>query len=486
MKRTNRFFLLLLLTLGIQAPAWSMHHSYRLSDIIDRFEHSDPAVQYEARRELAAYVAHGTAPTQKGGAEKVTEELLDFLTDREVSDEAKKYIIRDLARVGTDDAAERLYRIMMGRDELLAEEARQALEQIPGSKASDYLERAIDRARDRAKRQTYIRALANRRDTSKLAYFTDGLSSRDGVLAQESVYALERMGTARAGHALQDAYNRRPSRAILLDLERAVVAQVVTDDSTLLKIATNGVSSANRQAALARLVESGHGNSNTLLESAISGSDHRLRATAIRLALENGKSSLVESQAQNFTSNDWLIVLGELDAFDRVVAENLAVQALKHIDLNVRATGLRALGTYGSAKTANLLFQYFNDRDKELQQAAAYAIARSTGAYMRGRINRLLNSESEMENVLGIQVLAHRNQDNGITKLLSFVNGDNPTLMREALRTLSTIADEEVLYRLFFTLRRASPEKQQMVVGMLKKVAPQIGSLELQAKVEAL
>lgn len=486
MKRTNRFFLFLLLAIGLQTPVWSMHHHYRLSDIIDRFEDSDPAVQYEARRELAAYVASATAPTEKGGAEKVTKELLGYLTDREVPEEAKKYILRDLARVGTEAAAERMYRLVMSRDEDMAELARQALSQIPGEKATYYLKQAVDRTRDDAKRQLNIRALANRNDPEMLSYFTDGLSSSDEVMAKESVYALERQGTSRAGHALQDAYNRKPSKAILLDLERAVVAQVVTDDSTLLKIATGGVSSANKQAALTRLVESGHGNSNTLLESAITGADARLRSTAIRLALENGKSALVESQGKNFTVNDWLIVLGELDAFDPAVAENLAQQAMKHSDISVRATGLRALGTFGSARTANMVLNYINHEDKEIQQAAAYAVARASDSYMRGRVNRLLNSELEEEILLGLQVLAHRHQDNAKSKLFKFINGEDPVLMREALKVISTVADEEDLYKLYIALRRGSPEKQKMVTGLLKKVVPEVGSLEFQAKVKAL
>ena len=486
MNAMNRFLLILFLTLGLQAPAWSMHPYYRLSDIVDRFEDPDPAVQYEARRELAAYVAHATAPSQVDGAEKVTKELLDYLTDREVSEEAKKYIIRDLARVGTDAAADRMYRILLGRDADMAELARQALEQIPGEKATELLERAINRARDKTKRQSIIRALANRKDPATLNYFTDGLKSGDSMLARESIYALEKMDTPRAGNSLEEVYNSRHSKAIQLDLERAVVGQVVTDDDTLVKIATDGVSSANKQAALTRLIESGHGNSNALLNSAITGSDPRLRATAIRLALENGHAPLVESQGKKFSSDDWLIVLAELDAFERVVAENLAMQALKHSDVTVRATGLRALGTYGSARTVNTLFQYFNDRDKQLQQAATYAIARAPDSFMRGRVNRLLNSDSETENALGIRILAHRNQVNAMNRLLSFVNGDNPTLMREALRTLSTVADEEALYKLYIAIRRGSPEKQQMVIAMLKKVVPEVGSLEFQAKVKAL
>ena len=105
---------------------------------------------------------------------------------------------------------------------------------------------------------------------------------------------------------------------------------------------------------------------------------------------------------------------------------------------------------------------------------------------MTGRVNRLLNSEMEEDNLLGLKVLAHRYQDNAKAKLFKFINGENPVLMREALKVLSTVADEEDLYKLYIAIRRGSPEKQKMVIGLLKKVVPEIGSLDFQAKVKAL
>jgi HEAT repeat protein len=486
MKRTHRLFLFVILAFGLQASAWANHHENKLAGIMDRFANEDAAAQYEARRELAAYVANATAPDKKDGAEKVTNELLGYLGDRNVEHEAKKYIIRDLARVGTGAAVSPLSKIMLGKDSLLAESARQALEQIDDKRATAVFRKAISGSKNDASRQRYIRSLANRQDLGTLSYFTKGLSSEDTILALESVYALTKMGNAKSSSVLEKAYDAGPAPEVRLELERSVVALANTDDSTLLEIANAGISSANRQAALGRLVESDHAQSNDLLSAAIAGSDTRLRATALRLALENGKQSLVQSQVKSFSSNDWRIVLGELHAFDPAVAEKLALQALTHSETGIQSEGLRALGTYGTAKSIDPVLEHFSGRDKELQLAATYAVARMPGNPMTFRVNRLLRSESQDDMVLGIQLLAHRDVPNAKRKLFKFINEDNAALAREALKTLSTTANEEDLYKLLFLARRSEDPLKNIISGMLKKVAGEIGSLELQAKVKAL
>ena len=60
-------------------------------------------------------------------------------------------------------------------------------------------------------------------------------------------------------------------------------------------------------------------------------------------------------------------------------------------------------------------------------------------------------------------------------------------MARQALRTLANIADEEDLYRLYFLAKRTDKEDLgKMITGLLKRVAPEVGTLEFQAKVKAL
>ena len=211
----------LVLTIGVFSPSWSNPYTEDLLEIVRGFSEEDPEIQYRARARLAAFVARQTAPGQREGAEKTTQGLLDCLQDPSVSDEAKKYILRQLGRVGTATAVMPLSRIMSGGNALQAELARQALEQIPGPEASDALKRAIRQSAEDGARQTYMRSLANRKDPDALGYFSKGLEGEDSLPAIESIHALAKLGTSEAARALQRAYRSQPAPELRLDLERA-------------------------------------------------------------------------------------------------------------------------------------------------------------------------------------------------------------------------------------------------------------------------
>ena len=93
-------------------------------EIAKAFSNSDPEAQYTARRNLEILVSQATAPERLRGAAKITDDLLYALDSGATPREAKKYILRQLARVGTSKAVNPLVELMMGSDELLAENAR--------------------------------------------------------------------------------------------------------------------------------------------------------------------------------------------------------------------------------------------------------------------------------------------------------------------------------------------------------------------------
>jgi hypothetical protein len=485
MKRYTRCLLYSVLVLGFQGTSWPNHHEDKLAGIIDRFSNEDTALQYEARRELASYVADGTAPSQVNGAEKVTKELLAYIKDAKVPHEAKKYMVRDLARVGTAAAIAPLSKIMTGSDGLLAEAARQALEQIQGGNASSALKKAIDNAKDDDQRRVYIRTLANRAEQVNAGYFKRGLKSGDAVLAHESALALALLRDAQSVKALEAAYHSS-SGDLKIVLENELLRLGGTSDKLVVEIQQNAVVASNKQAALVRVMSSGHGESTDLLKAALSSADSALRATAIRLALTHGKQSLVRNMVDSLSSDEWRIVLNALFSFAGKGAEDLALKAVEEGDVGVQIQALRALATYGGNRSVDVLLAYHSGKDKALQQAATYAIERMPGTPLNNRMNRLLKSESEDDLALGIQLLAHRDIPNAKGRLFKFINGESSMLATEALKTLSTTANEEDLYKLLFLVRRSEEPLKKTITGMLKKVASEIGSLELQAKVAAL
>ena len=485
MKRYTRCFLYSVLVLGIQGTSWSNHHGDKLAGIIERFSNEDPALQYEARRELASYVADGTAPSQQNGADKITKELLAYIKDTKVPQEAKKYMVRDLARVGTSAAIAPLSKLMTGSDALLAEAARQALEQIEGDEASSILKKTIGRTKDDSRRRIYIRTLANRAEQANAGYFKNGLKSKDAMLAYESALALALLRDAASVKALEAAYHSSKDELKVV-LESELLRLGGTSSGLVVEIQKNAVVASNKQAALVRLVSSGHGDSTNLLKSSLQSKDLDLRSSAIRLALSYGKQSLVRNMVDALSDNEWRIVLNGLSAFDGKGAEDLALKAIEEGNAGTRIQAFRALAIYGGSRSVDVLLEHFSGRDKALQQAATYAIERMPANAMNNRMNKLLKSEFGDDLVLGIELLAHRNLPNAKGRLFKFINGEDPALSMEALKVLSTTADEEDLYRLLFLARRSEDPLKKTITGMLKKVAVDIGSLELQAKVAAL
>ena len=487
MKRLRQIVSFLILTIGVSSPSWSNPYTEDLLEIVRGFSEEDPEIQYQARARLAAFVARQTAPGQREGAEKTTQGLLDCLQDPSVSDEAKKYILRQLGRVATATAVMPLSRIMSGGNALQAELARQALEQIPGPEASDALKRAIRQSAEDGARQTYMRSLANRKDPDALSYFSKGLEGEDSLLAIESIHALAKLGTSEAARALQRAYRSQPAPELRLDLERALVSLAETAEAVLIQIQESGLSSANRQAALTRLVESGHGQSVKLLRSSLSGSDPGLRTTALHLALIHGKQNLAREERGNFSADDWRVILGGLSAFSGREAEDLALEAAETGNREIQVEAIRALAAVGSGRSIDLVLRHFAGRDQGMKQAAIHALERMQSPAWNGRLQKMLNSDSESDAATAIEALIYRDMPNAKNRLFRIVNGENANLARQALRTLANITDEEDLYRLYFLAKRTDNEDLgKMITGMLKRVTPEVGSLELQAKVSEL
>ena len=142
MKISSNWTLALKLVLVSSTLSFAGEYRDRVIVISKIFRNSDPDVQYVARRDLEVLVSDATAPTRANGASKITDDLLYALVQNDIPVEAKKYILRQLARVGTSKAVSPLAQIVMGRDKHLAEEARAAIESIRGSKASNALKAA--------------------------------------------------------------------------------------------------------------------------------------------------------------------------------------------------------------------------------------------------------------------------------------------------------------------------------------------------------
>ena len=160
------------------------------------------------------------------------------------------------------------------------------------------------------------------------------------------------------------------------------------------------------------------------------------------LAMTTGRQSLIKNMGSRISGDNWLVVLGGLSAFENRGAESLALMAFEAGDHHVKVQAIRTLGTYGGSKSVDLLLENFVSGDKQLQQAAAYAIERIPGNAMNGRVQKMLNSESSQDIKLAVSVLAHRNTPYRKNRLFRIIGGEDSELALAALKSISTNVEE--------------------------------------------
>ena len=147
---------------------------------------------------------------------------------------------------------------------------------------------------------------------------------------------------------------------------------------------------------------------------------------------------------------------------------------------------LEALGYCGSSLSVDLLISAYGENDKILRLQAASSIGRIQSDKMDQRLADMLNSTLKDEVDLALELLAHRNIPEAKSLLLGLVAGDDQDLVRSALSALPPIATDSDLDALLEIAAGAQGDARRMMVSLLKKLAPIVGSDSLQLKVKQL
>lgn len=147
--------------------------------------------------EDAVVSAHG-----KPDMAKEIESRLAAALQMELSRDAREYVCRKLAVVGTAASVPAIAPLLIDKDS--SHMARFALEQIPAAEAAAALRDAIPKAAGPVK-VGLASSLGARRDTAAVGVLSSLLKDADVAVAQAATLALGAIGTAEAVAALQDA-----------------------------------------------------------------------------------------------------------------------------------------------------------------------------------------------------------------------------------------------------------------------------------------
>jgi len=488
MKYLSNYFLALAIFSAGLNMTFAAEYRSKVLVIANAFKNPDPDIQYIARRDLEILVSEATAPGEARGASRITEDLLYALSSEDVNEEAKKYILRQLARVGTSKAVSPLSRIMLGKNERLAEEARAAIESIPGNKASNALKKAYSKW-DTEGKTVIITSLAHRGEASSVRFLAKELGSESERIAVRAAWALGEIGNAGAYAALRRAYRNAASTEVKKEIERSILSNPSIASSLLRDIFSEGSHVASRAAALKTLIERDDSGVGEALSNAMESDDADLRTIAIDSALSSGDENLQDrilDQVPSMDPGDLATVLGGLESVDRKTAESIALQIYEKGDETLQLGVLELLGTIGSEESIDLLLNTVAEGKRAYQIKAASALAQLDVTELDERLAEMLKSGDPENILLAQEILVYRNIPDAKSYLFEAVSSDHGPVARGALKTLSVIANSADLDRLYEIAMAKSGGARRTIVALLKKLAPEFGSTDLQAKVAKL
>ncbi len=488
MKFLSSLILVFILVLANAKLSLAEGYEDEVMEIASSFMNGDTEVQYTARRDLEILVSNATAPGMANGSSKITADLLYALAQKDVSVEAKKYILRQLARVGTANAVPPLSQIMLGKDKRLAEEARAAIESIRGSKASNALKAAYEKV-DTEGKLDILKSLAHRGESSSVRFITNELENGDESISVTAAWALGEIGNGSALRALRRAYSKDWSGPVQREIENSLLSIPLTESSVLHEIFAEGSDVSSQRAALRGLIKRRDRNVETAIDLGLASGEMDLRMIAIESALSSGVEKYQRSvldRVVEMESDDVLTVLGGLHYVENEVAESIALQVIENGDENLRLNALDLIGGIGSKRSIDLLLNTFESGDRASQIKAASGLAQLDTPELDKRLGEMLESTDSKKVLLAQEILVYRNIPNAKMYLLGAVKGEDPDTARGALRTLSVIADDSDLDQLYEIANSKSDESKRLIVSLLKKLAPEFGSAALKERVANL
>lgn len=145
----------------------------------------------------AVAASHGKAAARKDLENRLLKSL-----ESDISRDAKDYVCRKLAIVGSAESVPKL-RKLLGLENH-SHMARFALERIPGCEATQALAEELNNVSDTLK-VGVISSIGSRRDAASLAALVSALSSSDAAVAKAAAVALGQIGTSEAANALGNA-----------------------------------------------------------------------------------------------------------------------------------------------------------------------------------------------------------------------------------------------------------------------------------------
>jgi HEAT repeat protein len=388
-----------------------------------------------------------------------------------------------LERIGTDEHVPLLAKLLA--DPQVGDDARRALEIIPGDAAAAALRDALGKAEGTA-RIGLINSLGERRDPKAVEPLARLIPGPDPYVAMAAIRALGKIGTAEAGAALSKAVGGELADALCHAQLRCADALVAAGDAKsadaiylpiYLRALGQKQPAIFRIAALSGLVKTRKEKAAPMVIEALTDPNPQLRGAATALAKQ--------LPGKEFTA----ALLGLLDKADSqgkvtvldILAERGDGAALAAVtkltesqDEQVKVAAIRAVGRLGDRSSIEVLAHLAAASEGKVQQAARESMARlreaSMGAEMIAALSAAANKGETRQAVELIEALVARGTREAVPTLNDLAKKGDGDIRLAALKALGSLAEAKQFPMLIDQVlaARAEPEAKAAEDAALK------------------
>jgi HEAT repeat protein len=378
---------------------------------------------------------------------------------------AGAWLIRQLERIGRDEAVPKLSAMLADGDATVRESARRALQKNPAQQANAALQEALGSA-DTAWRVALLNALGQRHDPSNLSLLVQAAAADDDNVRMAALVGLAKGGDKSAAATIASAMAKGSPRAKRLAadcyLRLAGALAAAGDKAAALELYKTMLAREGhlKCAALIGVGRCGSPSDLPTLLEALADQDIRVRGACVEaLGLFQGEEATAALVAKMDTPRAET-KLAVLQALARRAAKStmpVFMAAAQDADEAVRVAAIAGLGTVGNAGAAPLLLKAAATSGKA-QEAARQSLQALPGADVDSAILGAIGERDAKIRVETIRALAARHVVAATQSLLKAAEDSEANVRQESLRALGVVAPSDALAPLAAVLVRAADD----------------------------
>lgn len=454
-----------------------------MDEAIARLQQFQNGQDQRVLEDVDQYVNAATAQAGPSGGRAELARRLGELLETDASFEAKQFVCRQLAKIGTPKEVPLLAKMLA--DEKYSDMARYGLGPIPGAEVDAALKVALGQTRGRV-RIGIISTMAYRRNQEALSVLIPSMADGDKELARAALAAVGHIGGAEAVQALvRELAACKPEDRFmvaeaLLSCADGCIARGQKEKASELfaSLLKPEMPALTQAAALRGLAGMGTAGVTRQLLMALRSADPVIQKAGMScIQLMQGREITEEfaKEIPNLSVGAQVVLLEALGVRGDAAALPEVKKALTHSDLQVRIAAIRVMGQLGNASSVESLVAAAGSANAE-ERAAALGSLRVLGG--NGVEEALISSLTAAPvNVRPsiVRVLVDRNVVGAVPDLIKMASESDARSAIEALKGLSAMADEKVITGLLKVLAKVQDDgvreaAEQSVIALAHKI----------------